>query len=83
MAVFGIAVENSNDEITQFHMGCYFSSNETTWRIFSFTIHERHPIVVHLAIYLENGQRTYFTAENVLQRVDRPPSTTLTSFEMC
>jgi ATP-dependent DNA helicase PIF1 len=84
MAVFGVAAENSNDEITQFRMGRYVSSNEAMWRIFSFAIHERHPIVVHLAVHLENGQRVYFTAENVLQRADRPPSTTLTSFfEMC
>ncbi|XP_053968313.1 uncharacterized protein LOC128869734 [Anastrepha ludens] len=84
MAVFGVAAENSNDEVTQYQMGRYVSSNEGMWRIFSFSIHERHPTVVHLAVHLENGQRVYFTDANVLQRVDRPPSTTLTSFfEMC
>ncbi|CAF4836778.1 unnamed protein product [Pieris macdunnoughi] len=84
MAVFGVAAENSNDEVTQYQMGRYVSSNEGMWRIFSFPIHERHPTVVHLAVHLENGQRVYFTDANVLQRVDRPPSTTLTSFfEMC
>lgn len=84
MAVFGVAAENSNDEITLFQMGRYVSSNEAIWRIFSFPIHERHPTVVHLAVHLENGQRVYFTADNVLERVDRPPSTTLTRFfEMC
>lgn len=84
MAVFGVAAENSNDEVTQYQMGRYVSSNESMWRIFSFPIHERHPTVVHLAVHLENGQRVYFTDANVLQRVDRPPSTTLTSFfEMC
>lgn len=84
MAVFGVAAENSNDEVTQYQMGRYVSSNEGMWRIFSFPIHERHPTVVHLAVHLENGQRVYFTDANVLQRLDRPPSTTLTSFfEMC
>lgn len=84
MAVFGVAAENSNDEVTQYQMGRYVSSNEGMWRIFSFPIHERHPTVVHLAVHLENGQRVYFTDANVLQRVNRPPSTTLTSFfEMC
>lgn len=84
MAVFGVAAENSNDEVTQYQMGRYVSSNEGMWRIFSFPIHERHPTVFHLAVHLENGQRVYFTDANVLQRVDRPPSTTLTSFfEMC
>ena len=84
MAVFGVVAENSNDEVTQFQMGRYVCSNEAIWRIFSFAIHERHPTVVHLAVHLENGQRVYFTEENALQRADRPPSTTLTSFfEMC
>ena len=83
MAVFRVAAENSNDEITHFQMGRYVNSNAAMWRNFSFPIHERHPTVVHLAVHLENGQRVYFTTENVL-RVDRPPSTTLTSFfEMC
>lgn len=36
--------------------------------------------VVHLAAHLENGQRIYFTTENVLQRAAQPPSTTLTAF---
>jgi hypothetical protein len=84
MAVFGVAAENSNDEVTQYQMGCYVSINEGMWRLFSFPIHERHPTAVHLAVHLENGQRVYFTDANVLQRVNRPPSTTLTSFfEMC
>lgn len=84
IAVFGVAAENSNDEVTQYQLGRYVSSNEGMWRIFSFSIHERHPTVVHLAVHLENGQRVYFTDAKVLQRVDRPPSTTLTSFfEMC
>jgi len=85
MAVLGVAAENSNDEITHFQMGRYISSNEAMWHIFSFPIHERQPTIVHLSVHLENGQRVYFTTENVLQRVERPPFTmTLTSFfEMC
>ncbi|GFR19178.1 helitron_like_N domain-containing protein [Trichonephila clavata] len=80
MAVIGIGAENSNDEVTQYQMGRYVSSNEAVWRIFSFPIHERHPSVVHLAVHLENGQRVYFTAQNAVQRAAQPPSTTLTSF---
>ncbi|XP_050065709.1 uncharacterized protein LOC126554705 [Aphis gossypii] len=60
MAVIGIGAENSNDEVTQYQMGRYVSSNEAVWRIFSFPIHERHPSVVHLAVHLENGQRVRF-----------------------
>jgi hypothetical protein len=33
-----------------------------------------------LAVHLENGQRVYFTASNVAQRAEAPPTTTLTSF---
>ena len=61
-------------------MGSYDSSNEAIWRIFSFPNHERRPTAVHLAVHLENGQRVYFTTQNLLQRTIQPPSTTLTSF---
>ncbi|XP_066428603.1 uncharacterized protein [Eleutherodactylus coqui] len=81
MAVFG--VENASapiDEIERYQLGRYISSNEAVWRIFSFPIHERHPTVVHLAVHLENGQRVYFTTENVHARASSPPQTTLTAF---
>jgi PIF1-like helicase/Helitron helicase-like domain at N-terminus len=82
MAVFG--VENttaSNDEVTRYQLGRYISSNEAVWRIFSFSIHERYPTVLHLAVHLENGQRVYFTSENVRARAMLPPpNTTLTAF---
>ena len=78
MAVFGVT--NANDEISQYQMGRYVSSNEAIWRIFSFAIHERHPTVLHLAVHLENGQRVYFNESNAADRAAHPPSTTLTSF---
>ncbi|GFQ93146.1 ATP-dependent DNA helicase [Trichonephila clavata] len=81
MAVFG--VENttaSNEEVTQYQLGRYISSNESVWRILSFSIHERYPTVVHLAVHLENGQRVHFTSENVRARTMSPPPTTLTEF---
>lgn len=81
MAVFGLSDRNAQtDEITQFQMGRYISSNEAVWRILGFSIHERHPTVVHLSVHLENGQRVYFTEENVQQRAEHPPNTTLTAF---
>ncbi|GFX09931.1 uncharacterized protein TNCV_3566091 [Trichonephila clavipes] len=64
-------------------MGRYISSNEAIWHILSFPIHERDPAVEHLAIHLENGQRVYFTEENVLQRAFEAPKTTLTEFLHC
>ena len=49
-----------------------------------FPIHERHPTVVHLAVHLENGQRVYFTEDNLHDRVNEPPKTTLTAFlQLC
>ncbi|GFT98901.1 uncharacterized protein LOC104236095 [Trichonephila clavipes] len=81
IAVFG--VENttaSNDEVTQYQLGRYISSNEAVWRILSFFIHGRYPTVVHLAVHLENGQRVYFTSENLRARAMSPPPTTLTEF---
>ena len=81
MAAFG--VENATapvNEVDQYQLGRYVSSNEAVWRILSFPIHERHPTVVHLAVHLENGQRVYFTTENARERMLSPPSTTLTAF---
>ena len=65
-------------------MGRYISSNEAVWRILKFPIHERYPAVLTLSVHLENGQRVYFTAENVNARVQAPPVTTLTAFfDLC
>ncbi|GFX56830.1 ATP-dependent DNA helicase [Trichonephila clavipes] len=81
MAVFGVeSVVAPLDEINQYQLGRYISSNEAVWRILSFPIHERHPTVVHLVVHLENGQRVYFTADNVRARALVSPATTLTAF---
>ncbi|KAG8239489.1 hypothetical protein J437_LFUL019012 [Ladona fulva] len=81
MAIFQIENENrKTDEITQYQMGRYISSNEAVWRILNFSIHERYPPVIHLSVHLENGQRVYFTAENARERAARPPNSTLTAF---
>lgn len=78
MAVIGIT--DNKDEIKQYQMGRYISTNEAIWRILSFNIHERQPNVVHLAVHLENGQRVYFTEHTAAARAQNPPSTTLTEF---
>ncbi|CAH0555040.1 unnamed protein product [Brassicogethes aeneus] len=81
MAVFGMVNATASiDEIDQYQLGRYISSNEAIWRILSFPIHERHPTVVHLSVHLENGQRVYFTTENAHLRALSPPQTTLTAF---
>ncbi|XP_044586007.1 uncharacterized protein LOC123266044 [Cotesia glomerata] len=75
---------NKNDEITLYQIGQYISFNEAVWRIFDFSIHERNPAVVQLAVHLENGQRVYFTNETAIDRAINPPKTTLTEFfELC
>ncbi|GBM67805.1 hypothetical protein AVEN_216252-1 [Araneus ventricosus] len=73
MAVFELTSgENDLNEIHQYHMGRYISSNEAVWRILNFPIHERHRTVIHLSFHLENGQRVYFTTENA-PKCAKPP----------
>ncbi|GBM84228.1 hypothetical protein AVEN_94428-1 [Araneus ventricosus] len=81
MAVFNLAHNDTqHDEVQLYEIGRYLSSNEAVWRILGFPIHERLPTVIHLSVHLENVQRVYFTTENVLERVQVPPETTLTAF---
>jgi hypothetical protein len=71
------------EEVQSFLLGRYISSNEAIWRILGFPIHKRYPTVVHLSVHLENGQRIYFTPEN-LQQLQAAPNTTLTAFfQLC
>jgi len=80
-AVFGLEKDRAAiDEIKHYQLGRYISSNEAVWRILDFPIHERHPTVIHLAVHLENGQRVYFTQDNLHERVNDPPRTTLIAF---
>lgn len=74
------ALENKNDEVTTYENGRYISSSEAVWRIFGFPIHEHFPPVIHLAVHLENGQRIYFNQENIIERFNNPPNTTLLAF---
>ncbi|GBN44775.1 hypothetical protein AVEN_72538-1 [Araneus ventricosus] len=80
MAVFGIKKGNEHDEVSNYQLGRYISSNEAVWRVLSFPIHERHPTAVHLSVHLENGQRVYFTRENVQAVASEPPR--ITFFEL-
>lgn len=85
MAIFELSNRDiSNDEITQYQMGRYISSNEAVWRILSFNIHKRYPPVMHLSVHLENGQRVYFTNKNAREKADNPQNTTITGFfQLC
>ena len=80
MAVFGVGNATASiDEIYEYQLGSYISSNEAAWRILSFPILERHPTVVHL-VHLGNAHRVYFTPENALARALSPPTTTIIAF---
>ncbi|XP_044575150.1 uncharacterized protein LOC123258957 [Cotesia glomerata] len=72
------------DEVKKYQAGRYISSSEAVWRILCFSIHDRFPSVMHLAVHLENGQRVYFTEGNVIDKVVNSPKTTLMAFvELC
>ena len=84
-AVFGLErQEMRRDEVSRYEIGRYICSSEATWRILDFPIHHRYPPVEHLYVHLENGQRVYFTEDNVRDRIAEPPRTTLTAFfDLC
>ena len=69
------------DEISDYQIACYVSSNEAVRRILEFPIHERDPPVQQLAVHLENDQRVHVTEETAMDRASGdPPKTTLTEF---
>ncbi|GFY24708.1 uncharacterized protein TNCV_1017541 [Trichonephila clavipes] len=60
------------DEVQTFRAGRYVSSNESAWRILGLPLHERHPTLIHLAVHLPNGERIYFTENNLRERMATP-----------
>lgn len=67
------ALENNIDEIKMHESGRYINSTEAVWRILAFPIHQKYPPVFHLAVHLENGQRVYFTKDNLCTLISNPP----------
>ncbi|GFQ88334.1 ATP-dependent DNA helicase [Trichonephila clavata] len=80
MAVFGVTSSDNNarNEVNQYEMGKYTSSNKSVWRMLTFPIHERYPTVIHLSVHLE--KRVCFTEGNAAERTRFAPETTLTAF---
>ncbi|XP_071575068.1 uncharacterized protein [Temnothorax nylanderi] len=77
-------VQNKMDEVKKYLNGRYISTSEACWRFFDFSIHERYPTVMHLAVHLENGQRVYFTENNIQEVIENPRKTTLIAFfDLC
>ena len=68
------------DEVARYELARHISSNEAIWRILQFPIHDRYPAVLKLNVHQPDGQRVYFTSDNVLARAETPPETTLTGF---
>ncbi|GFV14569.1 hypothetical protein TNCV_3999201 [Trichonephila clavipes] len=57
-AIFNLrneGVVQALNEIQTYQAGRYVNSNEATWRLLEFPLHERYPTVAHLAVHLENG----------------------------
>ena len=84
--IFDLENPGKFDEVKQYQLGRYISSNEAVWRLLGFNIHERFPPVQHLSVHLEGDQRVFFQdgEENLAQRLQEAPKTTLTSFfELC
>ncbi|UYV81931.1 hypothetical protein LAZ67_21000181 [Cordylochernes scorpioides] len=80
-SIFAVSsAQTESNEVLEYQHGRYISSNEAVWRILGFPIHRRHPMVQHLSVHLENGQRVYFTSANAALQAHRPPKTTLTEF---
>ena len=81
-AVF--AVVDDNDDVLVYETGCYISNSESVCRIFLFPIYKGFPPVMHLSVHLKNGQRVYFTKENIIKNLKIPPKTTLMAFfDLC
>ncbi|XP_050357851.1 uncharacterized protein LOC126778406 [Nymphalis io] len=67
----------SPNEVEKYQSGRYICSSEA---VLSFEVHDRAPTIVHLAVHLENGQRVYFTENNIQEVVNNPRDITLTAF---
>lgn len=75
------ALTNKFDEVGIYQIGRYISTNEAVWKILGFPLHQRHPVVQHLAVHLENGQRIYFSStDNVQHILNHSKNTTLLAF---
>ncbi|CAI9739777.1 XP_036361064.1uncharacterized protein LOC118764397 [Octopus vulgaris] len=81
MAVFVFSDEDlRHDEIKQFVLGRYVSSNYAAWRIFGYEIHISSPSVFHLNVHLQKRQLVYLTEKNARQVIENSKGTTLTTF---
>lgn len=74
--MFGLGKTYNTEEIKIHESDRYISSFEAAWKILDFHIHDRYTAITHLDFHLEHGQRVYFTADNVTDRIENPAKTT-------
>ena len=76
---------NRIDETDEFQNARYVGSSEAVGRILEHRISDHFPLVVKLAVHLENGQCVFFNEENAIDvAIQNPPPTTLTAFfDLC
>ena len=71
---------NQEDEITTYVDARYLGSCEAAYRIFDFSISDRHPSVMLLALHEPDRQSVLYTPENARHVVDNAAHTTLTAY---
>ncbi|XP_058723889.1 uncharacterized protein LOC131595540 [Vicia villosa] len=64
----------NGDEIKQYLDCRYVSPSEACWRIFSFPIHGRSPVVERLYFHLEGDNSVYYTDYELIDEVLEKPS---------
>jgi hypothetical protein len=76
-----ISSARNPNEIERYLEGRYVCPNESFWRIFGYSMHDRFPAVERLSVHLEFGQSVIFADGDAHQvMADGPPITTLTGF---
>ncbi|XP_022003820.2 uncharacterized protein LOC110901291 [Helianthus annuus] len=66
--------EPAIDEINQYYDCRYISACESSWRIFSYDVHYRHPSVMRLPFHLPGQQNVIYGADDDIDNVLNKPS---------
>ena len=71
------------DEIREYRNARYVGSNEATWRILDFPIHENFPSVLVLPIHLPNCQQIIYDPNHPFDLNNAPSSKLMDFFRLC
>lgn len=69
----------SPNEVENYQSSSYICSSKSVLRILSFKMYDR-ALTSHLVIHLKNGQRAYYTENNIYDVFINPRDTTVTSY---